>query len=55
MLGNSATELWLEDIVEVVGAVKRHAKESSQTAAILTRLNKALTHEDDSAVIDILR
>ncbi|KAK7073799.1 IQ motif-containing GTPase-activating protein 3, partial [Halocaridina rubra] len=55
MLGDSATELWLEDIKEVVGAVKRHADESSSTVVTLTKLNKALTTGEDSAVLDILR
>ncbi|XP_066938179.1 ras GTPase-activating-like protein IQGAP1 isoform X2 [Macrobrachium rosenbergii] len=55
MLGSDAQELWLEDIQQVVVAVKRHAEESSQTAQILTRLNKALAAGNDSTVLDLLR
>lgn len=55
MLGDSAAELWLEDIVEVVNAVKRHSKESSNTASVLSRINSAMVDGNDSAIVDILR
>lgn len=36
MLGDSAAELWLEDIVEVIEAVRRHAEESTKISFALT-------------------
>lgn len=55
MLGDSAAELWIEDIVEVVNAVKRHSKESSNTASVLAGINSAMVDGNDSAIVDILR
>ncbi|KAK3863384.1 hypothetical protein Pcinc_030834 [Petrolisthes cinctipes] len=55
MLGDSAAELWLEDIEEVVEAVGRHARESIRAAITLSALNKALATEDDNAIIRVLR
>nr|XP_053647814.1 ras GTPase-activating-like protein IQGAP1 [Cherax quadricarinatus] len=54
MLGDSAAELWLEDIEEVVDAVRRHAEESAKIAATLTKVNKALESGDNSALADVL-
>ncbi|XP_045597721.1 ras GTPase-activating-like protein IQGAP1 [Procambarus clarkii] len=53
-LRDSAAELWLEDIEEVVDAVRRHAEESTNVAVFLARLNKALARGDDSAIVDLL-
>lgn len=55
MLGDNAAELWIEDIVEVVNAVKRHSKESSNTANVLAGINSAMVDGNDSAIVDILR
>ncbi|XP_042230712.1 ras GTPase-activating-like protein IQGAP3 [Homarus americanus] len=55
MLGDNAAELWLEDIVEVVDAVRRHAEESSSMAVMMARVNNALAAGGDSIIIDVLR
>ncbi|XP_071537174.1 ras GTPase-activating-like protein IQGAP1 isoform X2 [Panulirus ornatus] len=55
MLGDSAAELWLEDIVEVVEAVRRHAEEASKIAFLLTKVNKALASGNDTAITEVLR
>lgn len=55
MMGSSASELWLEDIVEVVEAVERHAEEAGRVAGLLAALNQALNTADDSNAVAILR
>lgn len=55
MMGSSASELWLEDIVEVVEAVERHAEEAGRVAGLLAALNQALNSANDSNAVAILR
>ncbi|XP_050690760.1 ras GTPase-activating-like protein IQGAP1 isoform X2 [Eriocheir sinensis] len=55
MMGSSASELWLEDIVEVVEAVERHAEEAGRVAGLLAALNQALNTANDSNAVAILR
>ncbi|MPC81215.1 hypothetical protein E2C01_075822 [Portunus trituberculatus] len=55
MMGSSAAELWLEDIVEVVEAVERHAEEAGRAAGLLAALNGSLASANDQVVVSILR
>lgn len=55
MMGSTASELWLEDIVEVVEAVERHAEEAGRMAGLLAALNVALSTANDSNTVAILR
>lgn len=54
-MGSSAAELWLEDIVEVVEAVERHAEEAGRAAGLLAALNGSLASANDQTVVSILR
>ncbi|KAK8406021.1 hypothetical protein O3P69_007029 [Scylla paramamosain] len=55
MMGSNAAELWLEDIVEVVEAVERHAEEAGRAAGLLAALNGSLASANDKTVVSILR
>lgn len=54
-MGSNAAELWLEDIVEVVEAVERHAEEAGRIAGLLAALNGSLASVNDNTVVSILR
>ena len=55
MMGSNAAELWLEDIIEVVEAVERHAEEAGRLAGLLATLNGSLASNNDKTSVAILR
>ena len=55
MMGSNAAELWLEDIIDVVEAVERHAEKAGQLAGLLATLNGSLASNNDNTSVAILR